>query len=90
MRVDERTIEEPERWVQSTCVLCSNGCGLDIGVRDGRIVGVRGQGYRMSKVAETTQSVASEKRGFSAILDLLQPSCRPPTRNTHPHASTIR
>ena len=32
------------RWVQSACVLCSNGCGLDIGVEDGRIVGVRGRG----------------------------------------------
>ncbi|MDQ6693429.1 MAG: nitrate reductase [Chloroflexota bacterium] len=43
VRVDERTLEEPEQWVQSACVLCSNGCGLDIGVRDGRIVGVRGR-----------------------------------------------
>jgi predicted molibdopterin-dependent oxidoreductase YjgC len=42
-RVDERTLEEPERWVQSACVLCSNGCAMDIGVRDGRIVGVRGR-----------------------------------------------
>jgi anaerobic selenocysteine-containing dehydrogenase len=25
------------------CVLCSTGCGLDIGVRDGRMVGVRGR-----------------------------------------------
>jgi anaerobic selenocysteine-containing dehydrogenase len=30
-------------WVQSACVLCSNGCGMDIGVHDGRIVGVRGR-----------------------------------------------
>ena len=36
------TAEEPDRWVRSCCVLCSNGCGLDIGVKDGRIVGVRG------------------------------------------------
>jgi ferredoxin-nitrate reductase len=43
VRKDERTVEEPERWVQSACVLCSNGCGLDIGVRGGRIVGVRGR-----------------------------------------------
>ncbi|MBV1796634.1 molybdopterin oxidoreductase family protein [Siccirubricoccus sp. G192] len=43
VRVDERTQAEPERWVQSACVLCSNGCGLDIGVTDGRIVGVRGR-----------------------------------------------
>src|SRR5215207_10273087 len=32
-----------ERWVQSACVLCSNGCALDIAVADGRIVGVRGR-----------------------------------------------
>lgn len=42
-RVDERTTKRPERWVQSACVLCSNGCGLDIGVRGGKIVGVRGR-----------------------------------------------
>ncbi len=42
-RVDERTLKDPERWVQSACVLCSNGCALDIGVKDGRIVGVRGR-----------------------------------------------
>ena len=34
---------EAERWVPSACVLCSNGCGLDIGVAGGRIVGVRGR-----------------------------------------------
>jgi anaerobic selenocysteine-containing dehydrogenase len=43
-RVDVRTVDEPERWVQSACVLCSNGCALDIGVKGGRIVGVRGRG----------------------------------------------
>jgi ferredoxin-nitrate reductase len=43
VRVDERTLETPDRWVQSACVLCSNGCGCDIGVKDGRIVGVRGR-----------------------------------------------
>jgi len=30
-------------WRQSACVLCSNGCALDIGVHEGRIVGVRGR-----------------------------------------------
>jgi ferredoxin-nitrate reductase len=43
-RIDERTLEQPEQWVQSACVLCSNGCGLDIGVKEGRMVGVRGRG----------------------------------------------
>lgn len=33
---------EPDRWVHSACVLCSNGCGLEIAVKDGCIVGVRG------------------------------------------------
>ena len=38
---DEPT--EVERWVPSTCGICSVGCGLDIGVAGGRIVGVRGR-----------------------------------------------
>jgi anaerobic selenocysteine-containing dehydrogenase len=42
-RQDEHTSEAPDRWVQSCCILCSNGCGLDIGVKDGRIVAVRGR-----------------------------------------------
>jgi anaerobic selenocysteine-containing dehydrogenase len=41
-RVDEQLAEKPDQWVRSCCVLCSNGCGLDIGVKDGRMVGVRG------------------------------------------------
>jgi anaerobic selenocysteine-containing dehydrogenase len=43
VRVDEHLEEEPQRWVQSCCVLCTNGCAVDIGVKDGRIVGVRGR-----------------------------------------------
>src|SRR4051812_44331202 len=34
---------EVERWVASTCGLCSLGCGLEIGVAGERIVGVRGR-----------------------------------------------
>jgi ferredoxin-nitrate reductase len=43
IRVDEHSDGPVDRWVQSACVLCSHGCALDIGVRDGRIVGVRGR-----------------------------------------------
>ena len=25
-------IGEPDHWVPSACILCSNGCGLDIAV----------------------------------------------------------
>jgi anaerobic selenocysteine-containing dehydrogenase len=68
-RVDERTIETPEHWVQAACTLCSNGCGLDIGVRDGRIVGVRGRaddvvnrGRLGPKGLHGWQAVSSSKR----------------------------
>ncbi|WP_371808323.1 molybdopterin oxidoreductase family protein [Agromyces sp. Marseille-P2726] len=37
--IDEADVD---RWVRSACVLCSNGCGCDIAVKDGRMVGVRG------------------------------------------------
>src|SRR4051794_26551076 len=46
VRVDQHLVvpeEEVERWVQSACVLCSNDCGIDIAVKGGRIVGVRGR-----------------------------------------------
>ncbi|HJT22524.1 MAG TPA: nitrate reductase [Nitrospira sp.] len=43
VRIDEQTTDQPERWVPSACLLCSYGCGLDIGVKQGRIVGVRGR-----------------------------------------------
>ena len=47
VRVDQYlrdgTDESAVAWVASACVLCSNGCGMDIGVVDGRIVGVRGR-----------------------------------------------
>jgi ferredoxin-nitrate reductase len=46
VRVDQylapATPEADVTWYQSACVLCSNGCGMDVGVLDGRIVGVRG------------------------------------------------
>jgi anaerobic selenocysteine-containing dehydrogenase len=40
LTVDEQDVE---RWVQSMCVLCSNCCGQDLAVSDGRVVGVRGR-----------------------------------------------
>lgn len=47
IRVDQNVDEDPDRWIQASCFLCSNGCGMDIGVKDdqpgGRIVGVRGR-----------------------------------------------
>jgi assimilatory nitrate reductase catalytic subunit len=36
------TRRHAERWVNSTCGYCSVGCGMQLGVRDGRVVSVRG------------------------------------------------
>lgn len=48
VRVDQALQEgvteaDVDRWVQSACVLCSNGCACDIAVKDGAMVGVRGR-----------------------------------------------
>ncbi|MET7280554.1 molybdopterin oxidoreductase family protein [Kribbella sp. NPDC005582] len=46
VRVDQELAVDPgevDTWVQSACVLCSNGCACDIAVKDGRMVGVRGR-----------------------------------------------
>ena len=40
---DGLTADSVDRWVQSAAVLHSNGDGLDIAVKDGRVVGVRGR-----------------------------------------------
>src|SRR4051812_30864694 len=39
------TEDDVDRWVHSTCILCSNGCGMDVAVSGGRMVGVRGQAF---------------------------------------------
>jgi anaerobic selenocysteine-containing dehydrogenase len=36
------TTRRPERWVRTTCGYCSVGCGMLIGVRDGKAVAVQG------------------------------------------------
>ncbi|WP_370446182.1 hypothetical protein [Cryobacterium sp. Y57] len=48
VRVDQKLADglgedDVDRWVQSACTLCSNGCVCDIAVKDGRMVGVRGR-----------------------------------------------
>src|SRR5689334_18294013 len=36
-------VQDVDRWVQSASILHSNGDAMDIAVKDGRIVGVRGR-----------------------------------------------
>ena len=40
---DGLTEDDVDRWAQSASILHSNGDALDIAVKDGRIVGVRGR-----------------------------------------------
>ena len=65
----------PDRWVHSACVLCSNGCGLDIAVKDNRIVGVRGDarhpvnfGHLGPKGENGWRANASPRRGTPNAL----------------------
>jgi|SRR5579884_1578789 len=37
------TAAEVDRWVRGACLLCSNGCGVEVAVKDGRMVGIRGR-----------------------------------------------
>src|SRR3954462_6227787 len=41
--IDGLSEADVDRWVPSACVLCSYGCGVEIAVKDERIVGVRGR-----------------------------------------------
>ena len=42
VRVDTHLEAEPDTWVETASILHSNGDALEVGVRDGRMVGVRG------------------------------------------------
>lgn len=48
VRVDEFLVDgvthaDVERWVRGACLLCSNGCGVEVAVSGGRMVGIRGR-----------------------------------------------
>jgi anaerobic selenocysteine-containing dehydrogenase len=77
---------EPDAWVHSACLLCSNGCGVDIAIKDGRIVGVRGQadhpvnfGHLGPKGEHAWVANYSKRRGTTPMIrrrkgDPLQPA----------------
>ena len=76
-RVDQQLCidGEPDRWVASACLLCSNGCGLDIAVKDERIVGVRGRkdhpvnfGHLGPKGENAWVANASPRRGTTPMV----------------------
>src|SRR5690242_9858299 len=66
---------EPDAWVPSACILCSNGCGMDIAVKDGAIVGVRGRldhpvsfGHLGPKGEHCWEANASPRRGTVPMI----------------------
>jgi anaerobic selenocysteine-containing dehydrogenase len=66
---------EPDAWVQSACLLCSNGCGLEIAVKGAAIVGVRGSanhpvsfGHLGPKGEHGWVANASKRRGTAPMI----------------------
>jgi assimilatory nitrate reductase catalytic subunit len=65
----------PDRWVPTTCGYCSVGCGLHIGVRNGRAVSVRGdtdhpvnQGLLCPKGLSEHESIHARGRARTPLL----------------------
>ena len=67
--------KSPDRWVSSTCGYCSVGCGMFIGVRDGRAVTVRGdashpvnRGLLCPKGLSEHYTIAADNRARRPLL----------------------
>ena len=65
----------PDRWVSTTCGYCSVGCGMFIGVRNGRAVSVRGnpdhpvnRGMLCPKGLSEHHAIAAENRALRPLL----------------------
>ena len=65
----------PERWISTTCGYCSVGCGMQIGVRDGRAVSVRGdrnhpvnRGMLCPKGLSEHHTIATDNRARYPLL----------------------
>jgi anaerobic selenocysteine-containing dehydrogenase len=65
----------PERWVPTTCGYCSVGCGMFIGVKDGRAVSVRGnpshpvnRGMLCPKGLSEHYTIAADDRARSPLI----------------------
>ncbi|PYR88322.1 MAG: molybdopterin oxidoreductase [Acidobacteria bacterium] len=67
--------KKPDRWVPTTCGYCSVGCGMFIGVKDGRAVSVRGneahpvnRGMLCPKGLSEHYTIAAENRARYPLL----------------------
>src|SRR3989442_7218465 len=64
-----------DRWVSTTCGYCSVGCGMFIGVKDGRAVAVRGnpdhpvsKGMLCPKGLSEHETIAAPSRALYPLL----------------------
>jgi assimilatory nitrate reductase catalytic subunit len=65
----------PDRWVATTCGYCSVGCGMFVGVKDGRAVSVRGnpdhpvnRGMLCPKGLSEHHTIAADNRARHPLL----------------------
>src|SRR5690242_18786467 len=56
----------PERWIATTCGYCSVGCGMEVGVRAGRAVAVRGMDSHPVNAGKLCPKGLSEHRTLNA------------------------
>ena len=65
----------PDRWISTTCGYCSVGCGMFVGVKDGRAVSVRGnpdhpvnRGMLCPKGLSEHHTIAADNRARTPLL----------------------
>ena len=68
----------PSNWVKTTCGYCSVGCGIEIGVRDGAAVAVRGDPDHPVNRGRLCPKGLSEHHTIAAPGRLLSPLVRTP------------
>jgi assimilatory nitrate reductase catalytic subunit len=66
----------PENWVATTCGYCSVGCGMEIGVRSGRAVAVRGITSHPVNAGKLCPKGLSEHRTLNAATRVKFPLLR--------------
>jgi assimilatory nitrate reductase catalytic subunit len=66
----------PERWVATTCGYCSVGCGMFVGVKDGRAVAVRGNPAHLVNRGKLCPKGLSEHHTLAAENRALHPMLR--------------
>jgi assimilatory nitrate reductase catalytic subunit len=67
----------PDRWVPTTCGYCSVGCGMFIGVKNGRAVGVRGNPDHPVNTGVLCPKGLSEHETIHVATRARQPLYRP-------------